>query len=81
MDHRDTKTLRMRVLEMERGKTVEEIIRELAEQGASEEQIAANLGIGKVALVRWNKLLGRRTRISKSVCFASEEAKEMATAP
>lgn len=72
------KTLQMRMLEHERGQTIEQIIRTLSEQGYSEEQIANNLGVGRVTLIRWNKILGRRTRIAKIVSFASDEPAELA---
>jgi response regulator of citrate/malate metabolism len=73
MEHTPGKTLQMRYLELQRGQTIEQIICSLAEQGLSDEKIAAALGISRLTLHRWNKLLGRETVVSKKIRFPSTE--------
>lgn len=73
MEHTDGKTLQMRYLELQHGRPIEQLIRDLSEQGLSEEKIADRLGISRLTLNRWNKLLGRETVVSKTIRFRSDE--------
>lgn len=52
------KTTAMRLLEYERGKSLVEIIEELAERGFNHRQIAAEIGVSVQTLYEWCSLLG-----------------------
>lgn len=66
------KTDKMRVIEYERGKSIEAILRAAFERGLTDEEIAADLGITRVSLYDWLDRLGARVTRSRSVTFAGE---------
>lgn len=65
------KTDKMRLIEFQRGKTLEQIIRDLTEAGLTGREIADELGVAYKTYHDWKAMLGAR-RVS-TVRFASEE--------
>lgn len=63
---------RMEVIELKRGKTLEQIIREQVEAGRTNDQIAEDLGLSYDTYRAWLRRLGART--VKTVTFKSEES-------
>lgn len=66
-----TKTDKMRLIELERGQSLEQIIRSLTEAGLTGREIADKLGVSYKTYHDWKSMLGAR-RVS-TVRFASEE--------
>lgn len=68
------RTNAMRLLEYERGQSIEQIISDLFERGLNVEQVAADLRISHVTFYRWMDMLGGELTFSRAVRFSSEEA-------
>jgi transposase-like protein len=66
------KTAQMRLLEIERGQTIEQMFQEGVEAGLSWREIARRMGISYTTLNDWRRNLGVRTRMT--IDFVSEEA-------
>jgi transposase-like protein len=62
------KTAQMRVIELERGKSIEQILTELVEAKLSWDDISQELGVSRLTLQDWRKKLGSRP----SLRFQSE---------
>lgn len=67
-----TKTDRMRVIELERGQRMEDLIRAGIEQGQTLREIADDLGVSYKTLHDWKEQLGGRWQTTMR--FASDEA-------
>jgi transposase-like protein len=67
------KTAQARCLEAERGKSIEQMVREAIEQGRTWEDLALDLGITRFTLREWCRRLGIRVETRHSVSFRSEE--------
>lgn len=52
----------MKLLERERGKSMRDILRELADQGLDQGQMAANLGVSEATICGWLRLHNARRR-------------------
>lgn len=66
------KTTLMRMKELERNQTLEEIIRDGAARGLTDAAIAEELGISTITYYQWLKWLGAEFSRSRTVRFASE---------
>lgn len=66
---RRTKSLLMERIEAERGRSIEELIREGIESGCTQEEIATSLSVSLFTLRSWLMRLGARA----SVRFPSDE--------
>jgi hypothetical protein len=66
------KSTLMELIELRRGRTIEELIREQTEAGWTQEQIAADLGISFYTLRSWMYRLG--ARVESTMRFDSDLA-------
>jgi DNA-binding transcriptional regulator YiaG len=66
---RKKKSLLMERIEAERGRSIEELIREGVESGCTQEEIAASLSVSLFTLRSWLWRLGARS----TVCFPSDD--------
>lgn len=71
-----TKSPLMQLIELKRGKPIERLIREQLEEGRSQEEVAADLGISFYTLRSWMYRLG--ARLHTVVQFESEETQAVA---
>jgi hypothetical protein len=60
----------MKLIELRRGRTIEDMIREQTQAGRTQEQIAADLGISFYTLRSWMYRLG--ARVESTVHFNSD---------
>lgn len=75
------KTRYMELVELRRRQSLEELIRDLIEQGHTLEEVAEELGITRVTLYRWLDLLNARIETKRTVQFGTDEASETAVSP
>lgn len=64
------KSTLMKLIELRRGRTIEDMIREQTQAGRTQEQIAADLGISFYTLRSWMYRLG--ARVESTVRFNSD---------
>lgn len=67
-----SKTYGMRLVEMEKGRTLEQLIEAGIERGMNVEQLAADFGVSRSTLVGWCRRLGVRL-VSRTVMERSGE--------
>lgn len=63
------KTPTMRLIEIERGEPLEELLRQMTEDGRTQEQIARELSVSMETLRNWVRRLGGK----QSIRFTSDE--------
>jgi transposase-like protein len=64
----------MRLIELERGKPLELVIREAVEAGMTWDALAADLGVTRLTLRDWKRRLGCEVTLQRSVTFRRASA-------
>jgi len=69
-----TKTDRMIRKEYERGRTIEQIVREMTEAGCGAQEIASYLDVSLITYYDWLRRIGAKFSQQRTVSFSADEA-------